>query len=420
MLCAFLSLTIQAQFKNIKIDEALGTLGPCEPSIAISPANPDKIVAGAVLDRVYHSTDGGETWKSAILQSEYGVWGDPCIVANAKGDFFYFHLSNPEKNGWSSERLLDRIVCQKSGDGGESWNTGSFTGLDHPKDQDKEWATANLQNNALYLTWTQFDLYNSTSPDDSTNILFATSANSGDTWSNPLRINELAGNCLDDDLAVEGATPTVGPNGEIYVAWSRGNRIYFDRSVDSGKSWLQNDKKVVQQKAGWNIKIPGIGRANAMPVTGCDISNGIYNGRIYINYADQKVENENTDIWLVSSDDGGESWSSPIRVNDDSTETHQFFHWLAVDPVTGYLYVVFYDRRNFTDNQTDVYLAYSTDGGKHFTNVKISESPFTPKNDVFFGDYNNISAYNGKVRPIWTRQEGRKLSIWTALIDFVD
>ena len=65
-------------------------------------------------------------------------------------------------------------------------------------------------------------------------------------------------------------------------------------------------------------------------------------------------------------------------------------------------------------------LSYSKDGGTSFTSKTISESPFIPMNDVFFGDYNNISAFDGIVRPIWTRYENNKLSIWTALINMDD
>jgi len=91
---------------------------------------------------------------------------------------------------------------------------------------------------------------------------------------------------------------------------------------------------------------------------------------------------------------------------------------MDVDPVTGAIYVVYYDRAPYDDFKTDVVLASSTDGGRTFKNEVISESPFiTPGQFVFFGDYNNISAYGGKVRPIWTRYENSKLSIWTALID---
>ncbi|UZR93643.1 sialidase family protein [Chondrinema litorale] len=418
-ICIFFPVVLFAQFKNVKIDAARGTIGPCEPSIAINPLNPKEIVVGAVLEKVYYSSDGGEEWAEQNLTSEYGIWGDPCIVADHQGNFYYFHLSNPDENGWFSENLLDRIVCQKSVDGGKTWNNGSFTGMAHPKDQDKEWATANHLNNELYVTWTQFDAYNSFESGDSTNILFSKSDDFGETWSEPLRINQMAGNCLDDDFAVEGAVPAVGVDGEIYVSWSRGNEIYLDYSTDGGETWQANDKVIAKQKAGWNFDIPGIGRANGMPVIHCDITEkSEFYGRVYVNYADQNTDGSDTDIWLIYSDDKGESWSDPIRVNNDNTNQHQFFQWMDVDPVTGYVYVVFYDRRNYTDNQTDVYLAYSKDGGAHFENIKISDSPFNPQTDIFFGDYNNICVYNGIVRPVWTRLEDRVLSIWTALIDF--
>jgi hypothetical protein len=81
---------------------------------------------------------------------------------------------------------------------------------------------------------------------------------------------------------------------------------------------------------------------------------------------------------------------------------------------------VFYDRRNYSDNlTTDVYMARSTDGGETFTNFLVSSTPFVPGGSTFFGDYNGISAYAGKVRPIWTRLVGGQLSIWTAIVDFL-
>jgi hypothetical protein len=78
---------------------------------------------------------------------------------------------------------------------------------------------------------------------------------------------------------------------------------------------------------------------------------------------------------------------------------------------------VFYDRRNYSDSRTDVYLATSHDRGETFVNTRISQTPFTPNAGTFFGDYSNISAHRGVVRPIWTRLDNTALSIWTALID---
>jgi Neuraminidase (sialidase) len=407
-----------AQYTNIKIYEGKGGgIGPCEPSIAINPANPAQLVAGAVLNDVCHSLDSGRTWQCTKLTSDYGVWGDPCIVADKKGQFHYFHLSDPTGRNWKSPEILDRIVAQTSADGGKTWTGGSSIGLNFDKDQDKEWAVADLKNNNLYITWTEFDRYNSKEPGDSTRILFSRSSDGGKSWNTPVRINQFSGNCLDDDMTVEGAVPAVGANGEIFVAWSFDDKIYFDRSENGGRTWQEQDVVIAQQPKGWSIEVPGAGRANGFPVTTADVSESKYKGTVYVNWSDQRNGTDDTDIWIAKSKDGGRTWSQPKRVNDDGKGKHQFFNWMAVDPATGYVYVVFYDRRAYSDNQTDVYLAYSKDGGDTFTNVKISESPFTPTDGIFFGDYNNISVYNGMIRPIWTRYENGKLSIWTALID---
>jgi hypothetical protein len=406
-------------FENVMIDSSTSSLwtGPCEPSIAISPKNPQQIVAGAVLDQVYRSNDGGKTWSKKTLTSTYGVFGDPSIIADFKGNFYYAHLSDPTGRQWSAPELLDRIVIQKSTDGGTSWNGGGFTGMHHPKDQDKQWLGIDPRNNQLYASWTEFDLYESKKNSDKSRILFSTSTNDGATWSDAKAISQLEGDCLDDDNTTEGAVPAVGPNGEVYVAWAYQEKIFFDRSLDGGKTWLDQDIVVATQPGGWTFDVPGIFRANGLPITATDLSNGPNRGAIYINWSDQRNGENDTDIWLAKSTDGGKNWSKPIRVNDDEKGKQQFFSWLAVDPITGYLYVVFYDRRAYDDERTDVYLAVSKDGGLSFDNKKISASPFKPSKGVFFGDYNHLSAYNGVVRPIWTRCTDGHLSIWTALIN---
>ena len=134
-------------------------------------------------------------------------------------------------------------------------------------------------------------------------------------------------------------------------------------------------------------------------------------------WTDQSNGTDDTDVWLAVSDDEGESWSKAIRVNNDKAGKHQFLSWMEVDQSTGYIYIVFYDRRHHDDNTTDVYLAWSDNGGKSFRNVKINASSFTPTAAIFFGDYNDISVYNGRVRPIWTQLDSGRLSVWTALIN---
>ena len=392
-----------------------GLNNPNEPSIAIDPKHPNVLVAGSNLNNYFFSLDTGYTWTRNTLSSSFGVWGDPVISVDTASNFYFFHLSNP-----SAGSYIDRIVCQKSSNNGALWSNGSFTGLNDEKDQDKQWCAIDRTNNNIYLTWTQFDLYGSLSTQDSSNILFSKSLDGGNSWSEPLRINKKAGDCLDGDKTVEGAVPAIGPNGEIYVSWAGPNGLVFNKSTDQGNTWLNEELLVDPLPGGWSFSVPGIFRTNGLPVTTCDISNGPNRGTIYINWSDQRNGATNTDIWLVSSTDGGQTWSSPKKVNDDDSNRHQFFTWMTIDQTNGYLYFVFYDRRNYPSDLTDVYMALSMDGGNSFINRKISETPFLPNSGVFFGDYTNVTAHNGVIRPIWTRLNNGQLSIWTNITRLSD
>ena len=383
---------------------------PNEPSIMMDPLHPNVIIGAANINKYYISLDTGRTWTAHSLQSSNGVWGDPTITVDVNSHFYFFHLSNPPSGSW-----IDRIVCQKTTDNGETWNDGSFTGLNGTKAQDKQWCVIDRTDNTIYLSWTQFDEYGSTVSTDSSIIYFSKSVDGGETWATPLRINKYAGDCIDSDNTVEGAVPAVGANGEIYVAWAGPNGIVFNKSLDKGVTWLANETPVDPMPTGWDYEIPGISRANGLPVTVCDLSNGPNRGTIYINWSDQRNGADDTDVWLAKSTDGGETWSGPLRVNDDGPGKQQFFTYMAIDQATGYLYFVFYDRRFHTGDSTDVFLALSTDGGNTFINRLISESPFLPNNGVFFGDYTNITVNNGIVRPIWARLNGGQMSIWTHL-----
>jgi len=398
-----------AQYPNVVIGD---TQSPEETSIAINPKNPNQVVAGANIDLFYSSDDGGITWQGGNLTSTYSVYGDPCLFSDTAGNFYFIHLSNPSFGNW-----IDRIVCQKSTDGGLTWSDGSYMGLNGTKAQDKAWAAVDPRTNIIYVTWTQFDVYGTSNPADSSVILFSRSTDGGLTWSQAKRINRVAGDCVDSDNTVEGAVPAVGPNGEVYVAWAGPVGLVFNRSLDHGETWMDTNVFVSDIPGGWDYSIPGIYRANGLPVTCCDLSQSPYRGNIYINWSDQRNGSTDTDIWFIKSSDGGLTWSPRKRVNDDPPGKDQFFTWMTVDSKTGIIYFVFYDRRAYTNTSTDVYMAVSRDGGESFQNLKISDSPFTPNPAVFFGDYTNIAAYNNLVRPIWTRLDGDQLSILTTLID---
>jgi len=415
----------QSNYNNILIHGPWNDYySPEEVSITINPKNTNQLVGGSNIDKYYYTSDAGNTWVGNTITSTYTVWGDPALFTDTSGNFYYLHLTDPPQ-------FIDRIVCQKSTDAGQTWTNGTYMGYwPGYYGEDKAWGCADFthgsRGNWIYVSWTRFDNYGVYTPSDSSNIFFSRSADGGNTWvqSQGTRLNQKAGDCVDSDDTMEGAVPCIGPNGEVYVSWagslSHGNdKLFFTSSTDGGTTWLANNVKAGTQPGGWDMYPPpaGIQRANGLPITCCDISNGPYRGTIYINYADS-VSPGDHDIKIIKSTNGGLDWSNAIRVNDDPAGKEQFFTWLTIDQVTGYLYDVFYDRRNYSDAETDVYVAHSTDGGNTWTNERVSSSPFTPNSSTFFGDYNNITAYNGTVRPIWTRLSNGQLSIYTAIMTF--
>ncbi|MDX2361552.1 MAG: sialidase family protein [Crocinitomicaceae bacterium] len=386
-----------------------------EPSIAINPKNPKIMAAGSVLSDYYYSTNGGKKWRSKTLMSPYGVYGDPVLMFDLEERLYYFHLAS-----YASTSHLDRIICQTADNVCGDFTGGTFPKPNGTKVQDKHWTVVNPLNNEIYMTWTQFDAYNSEEPMDSSIIVFSKTSDQGATWSDPIRISKFAGDCRDGDQTVEGAVPAVGPNGELYVTWTGPQGLVMQKSLDGGKTWLKEEKLLEEQFGGWDLSIPGIYRANGLPILKCDLSEGPNRGTLYLNWSDQMNGEDDTDVWVMKSTDGGETWSERIKVNQDPAGKHQFFTWMCVDQSSGYTYFVYYDRRNHSDNQTDVYLSVSLDGCTTFKDYKISDSPFKPSDKIFFGDYLNIDAVDGHIRPIWPRMDKRKISLWVALIEQKD
>jgi hypothetical protein len=412
--CAF--SFAQIRYKNVQIppvDAKSYSYNECEPSIAVNPKNKDLIAAGSILQGYHYSKDGGKTWTSKKLKSKYGVFGDPVLTFDQTGRLYYFHLAS------TKQAHLAQIVCQGTDKIEGHFTIESATKEIGTKVQDKHWAVVNPKTNTIYLTWTQFDEYESPNPKDSSFIMFSKSTNRGISWTTPKRISKFGGDCMDGDLTVEGAVPALGPNGEIYVTWSGPNGLVFQKSLDDGKTWFEEEKFVEYQTEGWDINVPGFYRANGLPFLVSDMSNGSNRGALYLNWSDQRNGNDNTDVWLMKSTDGGETWSKPIKVNQDKTRSHQFFTNMAVDQTNGNLHFIYYDRSKYKSNdlQTDVVWSMSKDGGNTFEQQTISEKSFIPNEADFFGDYLGIAAYDKRIRPIWPRMDNRKITLWTALID---
>src|SRR5262249_15272106 len=112
-----------------------------------------------------------------------------------------------------------------------------------------------------------------------------------------------------------------------------------------------------------------------------------------------------TDIYVRQSDDGGQSWTPRIKVNDDATTNSQFNPAIAVDQVTHFIAVTWYDCRNSPGNNTaQIYGTVSTKRGRGWEpNVQIGAglSSGLAAGSFNFGDYDTMDYYNGTFFRSW-------------------
>jgi hypothetical protein len=394
-------------FLNIDISKNLFPQN--EPSVKISRVNPYRVIAAwrdfrtgvnPPLRRVGYSlsTDGGETWSNSKLLPQIipnaALSSDPVVGVDLSGNFYIFTISINDDTG------NGELWVFKSTDQGETFDQVYQMANDLSAFEDKEWATTDLNAsspyaNNLYCSWTRFS--------SGTEILLVRSTDEGITWSSPVSVSDLSN--------VQGSFPAVGPNGELYVTWLGFNntrQIMFDKSTDGGVTF-GTDVVISDAINSW------------FPHMAVDLSNGPRKGYIYVTWGDER--NGDDDAFLSYSSDGGETWSSVIRVNNDPVGNGKLQYWpsVAVSEL-GEISIIFYDTRNTVNNNfIETYLARSTDA-LTFTNELMSTEPSPtsiPNNDVRFGDYIGIDSYGGVVVPIWTdeRAGGFDMDIYTAKIN---
>ena len=430
-----LSFTTTAAQQVVRITEP-NAIDPAEVSIAINPKNPDNMIAASLQigrppkpragSYQYVTFDGGKTWTTVPTPNPGNlVQGDDVVVFSSDGVAYHVHLAFDGIRQARPQRAGNGMIVNVSKDGGKTWTNGT-PAINHVNTvtpfEDKpgivvDNATASRWKGNTYVAWTRFDVYGSSDPEHRSQIYFTRSTDQGQTFSMPFRISDTGGDCVDSDNTVEGAVPAVGPNGEVYIVWAGPLGLVFDKSLDGGLSFGK-DKVIGNIPGGWDFSVRGLERANGMPNTAVDLSIGPNKGTLYVNWIDAR--NGDLDVFLMSSRDGGETWSLPVRVNDDKLKNgkEQFFTWMSVDPVDGSVNVVFYDRRDTSGALTGLTLARSVDGGKTFVNRKIDVPQFAPNPNVFFGDYGGISAHGGRVVPVFMHFVENKLVVSVALFKF--
>ncbi len=378
---------------------------PAEVSVAINPSRPENIVAvslqtrGAGTDFAYVSFDGGTSWVSVRGPNPHGrTQGDDAVDFDDAGRAYWSYISFAGLRVERPDEAANGIFVNRSDDGGRTW-TAPTTVIDHHNTvepfEDKPFLTTG-PGRRIYIAWTRFTKYGTSDPDETSHILFSLSEDAGESYAMPIRVSDDPGDAIDSDGTLEGVVPAIGVDGEVYLVWSGPKGLVFDKSTDGGLTF-GDDRVLGPHPGGWDIEIAGLGRANGMPVTGVDHSRGPHRGALYVNWIDDR--HGDPDVFVMRSDDGGERWTSPVRVNSDEAGNGavQFFPWMAIDPVDGAVNIVYYDRSGLDGTETGVTFARSTDGGEHFESTPIDIEAFETTPDVFFGDYLGIDAYDGRV-----------------------
>jgi hypothetical protein len=389
-----------------------------ETTIAINPTNPQNMIAGANnlgsggVTQSYFTTNGGTTWTGVNL----GGNGDPGVVFDQFGNAYFSMIDSS-----------DGISVAKSTDGGATW--GAPVQVAAPTDglQDKPYIAAGVDalNPSLARIYVGWD------DNGAGDVLKVASSNDGITWTAPVAV--------DGHIDETYAQPGVGPNGQFYVAWdnfsvANKDTIMFSSSLDDGATF---SAPVAAATSTVNVFNPRAYTIPAQPTRGIGsnpaiaVEDGAFNtGRIYLTFTSAPTSHNDTNVYLVASDNGGATWtalgSSPVKINTDTTTTSQFFSDIGIDPTNGTVNLSWYDARNDkkNDQKVDVYFqSFTSAGVRSGSNVKVTtaqsdESNRTTNNANQYGDYEGIAASGGFAFPIWT--DHRNSSVRNSEEIFVD
>jgi len=348
-------VNVDANGNNIRNDAAN------EPSIAIDPTNPDKMVIGwRQFDSIQssfrqagwgYSHDAGRTWTFPGVLTPGVFRSDPVLDSDADGDFYFYSLE-------------EDMTCDlfRSRDGGVSW-TGPFYALGG----DKTWMaidrTDGMGRGNVYAAW---------------GSSFIRSIDGGLTFHRGGSATTMWG------------TLTVGPDGDVYTVAraTPGAPVSRSRNAQDPNQTPTFERLTTANMGGRYVAFrngsPSPGGLIGQPWIKVDHSPGPRHGNLYILESVDPTGADPLDIMFVRSSDDGQTWSDPVRINDDPIQTNawQWFGAMSVAPNSGRIDATWFDTRNTgVARQSEMFYSYSTDGGVNWS----ENTSVTPVFDSWVG-----------------------------------
>jgi hypothetical protein len=354
-----------------------------ETAIAIDPTNPLHVLAmandlatGATAE-LYESFDNGKTWVNAGLSLSPTFCYDPWIDFNAAGDAFVSYECSDQRIGY---RKVGQTTWTKT-----TLGTAGFS-------PDRDMVVVDTTPTSPFFNSVYIG-YDDNGANNAAYLMRSVDGFGG--WLRTPKINDAS-----TTIGVNAAT---APDGTVYATWLdySGRKVMVDRSTNGGATW-GTDHVVHNYRlntAPFFISIPPQPQRGIVPWPMTDVAPAgtAFAGRLYVTYTDIGTSGSNTNVYVRFSDDGGLTWSSEAKVNDDTVNSYHFHPAITVAP-NGTVGVSFYDTRNDqpANRKTNQYISYSTDGGVNWTlNQRVStglsdESGAGNSND--YGDYQGIDS----------------------------
>jgi len=365
-----------------------------EPSIAIDPTNPNRIVIGwRQFDNINsnfrqagyaYSTDGGFNWTFPGPINPGIFRSDPVLDFDVDGNFYY--------NSLTGDFSCDVFKIE---DGGVEWDNGTYA-----YGGDKQWMRIDKTdgigagNNYSFWNVSYSDCYPGS---------FTRSTDQSTTYESCVTV---AGNPRWGTLAV-------GPAGELYLI---GTGQYTITLVKSSTAQDPNEQVTWDFTSSVNLDgyLDGWSPVNPEGLIGqawvdVDVSDGSGQGNVYVLASVVRNSiNDPADVMFAKSTDGGLTFESPIQINTDaSTNNYQWFGTMSVAP-NGRIDVVWLDTRDAptsSPHNSALYYSYSTDQGVSWSENEQLSDYFDPHvgypQQNKMGDYFDMKSFDSGAHLSW-------------------
>lgn len=409
---------------------------PCGPGPvrgATAPANDCSFFPNVGTSGVYTSSDGGASWTNRGLLPGYSDSGgtlvsdgDPVIVFGPKPDgsggfsfasgarAYYANLASFATGAANGNQAPELIAVSRSDDDGLSWMNPVLAAEGHGfKFNDKEdiWADKNPTSpffGRVYVSWTQFR--GSVFTFFAEPVMVTFSADGGATWAKPNQISAAHNNARVGGR--QGTAIRTGPDGTVYMLWEdsdvNGAKMVVATSHDGGVKW--SHATTIASVRDIADPIPGANfRTDSFLTPAVDQTSGA----IYAAWAD--ASGGAGHIVVTKSTDGASTWSTPQTVSA-AANGYAFFQGLDVAPSgrvdLGYqaLKATSVTTYGTGNAKIDSYYVSSTNGGLSWSvPMKVSSASSDPaasaQNNLrrqFWGDYNTLVSTNAFAYFIYT------------------